>query len=1299
MGVTLGGVGGVSADFNGLIRMRKTTRLDFELLEPKDLLTTPPTTLSATPGNATVAAGQAVQISGTFADANGADDLRLLEIRISDGESQQPRCFLRYDVDTDFIRLWDDQVGGFRDVGRAGQNNAGSNDNCEINTATTFVTDIDGTSKRLTSEIVFTSAIAGDRNIWLRAYDYSNRWSDRVDHGDILITDGGGTTPPPTTPPPTTPPPTTPPPPPTTTATSPTTLSATPGNATVAAGQAVQISGTFADANGADDLRLLEIRISDGESQQPRCFLRYDVDTDFIRLWDDQVGGFRDVGRAGQNNAGSNDNCEINTATTFVTDIDGTSKRLTSEIVFTSAIAGERNIWLRAYDYSNRWSDRVDHGDILITDGGGTTPPPTTPPPTTPPPTTPPPTTPPPTTPPPTTPPPPPTTTATSPTTLSATPGNATVAAGQAVQISGTFADANGADDLRLLEIRISDGESQQPRCFLRYDVDTDFIRLWDDEVGGFRDVGRAGQNNAGSNDNCEINTATTFVTDIDGTSKRLTSEIVFTSAIAGDRNIWLRAYDYSNRWSDRVDHGDILITDGGGTTPPPTTPPPTTPPPSTSPQAPVTVSVSPADSTVAAGEAFQVMSTFADANGTDDFRLLEVRISEGTSTQPRCFLRYDLPSNQLKLWNDAISGFESIGAPGSNGVQENAYCSVRAADVSTRNLNATTVEMTTTMTMQNSMSGAHNVWLRAMDDGGQWSERTDHGDVYVRVNAPTLPPAPPPPPTTNPGDPNVPTPSGGGPSNSGTRASISDGYTDQQSYDQYSLQRVYINANSTRNNARIDLYDESARVVDSVFFDARPQQPRNANPVADGFGYDASFTYNVAGLPSGVYWWNNSIPFVVKDTNRTSKIRVVLATNTMAAYTCSGGRNMYGCGSYSEDKVSFNRQFQSVRHGLPDGSNIRRETGGVSNPFFWWLEQEIGNLGTTYGVIADRDLEDPSSLQGADVVVLVGHSEYWTRNARLVIDQFVDNGGNMAVFSGNTMWWQSRYEGDQLVVYKRASEDPVSNPLLETINWNHPSLEYPIFHSIGADFKHGGYIEMDPPNNAPGSFNGYKITQANSPILEGVNVSNGDIIRWDSDYIFSEYDGAPISGFDGNGYPIIDNNVLGFHKVEMIGYDHAYRSVPGFGMLMAFQRTPSSGYVINTNTMQWPYEMTKSPDRDDLQRISFNILDKLLNDEEIFSPSVARSPTAAEFEELSFVPGTLSQSESTDNSETDAVDRVITDVLAGELEQSAGRQNVQPSWLELYRPSERDLGTLLFERLSEDDDDVEEHGKLASLF
>ncbi len=52
-------------------------------------------------------------------------------------------------------------------------------------------------------------------------------------------------------------------------------------------------------------------------------------------------------------------------------------------------------------------------------------------------------------------------------------------------------------------------------------------------------------------------------------------------------------------------------------------------------------------------------------------------------------------------------------------------------------------------------------------------------------------------------------------------------------------------------------------------------------------------------------------------------------------------------------------------------------------------------------------DLEDYSEIAGAKVVVIIGHSEYWTRRARENFDRYVLEGGNALVLSGNTMWWQ----------------------------------------------------------------------------------------------------------------------------------------------------------------------------------------------------------------------------------------------------------------------------------------------------
>ena len=91
---------------------------------------------------------------------------------------------------------------------------------------------------------------------------------------------------------------------------------------------------------------------------------------------------------------------------------------------------------------------------------------------------------------------------------------------------------------------------------------------------------------------------------------------------------------------------------------------------------------------------------------------------------------------------------------------------------------------------------------------------------------------------------------------------------------------------------------------------------------------------------------------------------------------------------------------------------------------------------------------------------MIVGHSEYWSKEARQNFDRYIDEGNHGIVLSGNTMWWQIRYEenGKKIVCYKYDNVDPIGDPLLETIWWNENQLDYPITSSIGADFDNGGY-------------------------------------------------------------------------------------------------------------------------------------------------------------------------------------------------------------------------------------------------
>ena len=135
--------------------------------------------------------------------------------------------------------------------------------------------------------------------------------------------------------------------------------------------------------------------------------------------------------------------------------------------------------------------------------------------------------------------------------------------------------------------------------------------------------------------------------------------------------------------------------------------------------------------------------------------------------------------------------------------------------------------------------------------------------------------------------------------------------------------------------------------------------------------------------------------------------------------------------------------------------------------------------------------MDDYSEIQNSKIIAVVGHSEYWTKTARLNFDKFVDNGKDAIVLSGNTMWWQVRYSGDKnkLICYKDALLDTISDPLLKSINWPDTSLHYPLLNSVGVDYTHGSAAAVSD------SWYGYKITLPNSPILAGTSLNSGNIL------------------------------------------------------------------------------------------------------------------------------------------------------------------------------------------------------------
>jgi hypothetical protein len=412
---------------------------------------------------------------------------------------------------------------------------------------------------------------------------------------------------------------------------------------------------------------------------------------------------------------------------------------------------------------------------------------------------------------------------------------------------------------------------------------------------------------------------------------------------------------------------------------------------------------------------------------------------------------------------------------------------------------------------------------------------------------------------------------------------SVLDGYADQLSYLPRDRATLYLNGVQP-GRVRLGLYDLAGRRAESISADLAPQSPLGERPWESGFGYQPSATFTVPKIRSGVYLVDGRVPLIVKTpVSDRPDVVVVCPTNTQAAYNASGGRSMYTKAPDTAAIVSFRRP-------------VERPLPAYADTFMKWIQPL--KLPYTFKYCSDGDLDDYSEIAGARLVVIIGHSEYWTRRARENFDRFVLEGGNALLLSGNTMWWQVRYSDDrsQMICYKW-QPDPAADHSLKCINWPDPKLGYPVVPSIGADFPHGGYA--DDPRDA--GWDGFKILLPDSPVFRGVAVQRGDVIRMRS----HEYDGAPLLNYPvTQGEPRLDLAAMGAYRAEVIGYD--YGRGPGggdtVGTWIAVQRTATSGTIINGASTDWcGLAGLGGADGDKVRMIILNMIAVLRNRERLF--------------------------------------------------------------------------------------------------
>ncbi|HEX6835778.1 MAG TPA: N,N-dimethylformamidase beta subunit family domain-containing protein, partial [Polyangia bacterium] len=144
---------------------------------------------------------------------------------------------------------------------------------------------------------------------------------------------------------------------------------------------------------------------------------------------------------------------------------------------------------------------------------------------------------------------------------------------------------------------------------------------------------------------------------------------------------------------------------------------------------------------------------------------------------------------------------------------------------------------------------------------------------------------------------------------------------------------------------------------------------------------------------------------FVVREPAEAAPIVWPVTFNTYQAYNAWGGTGLYD--NHRSDwkaahafKVSFDRPFEQG-----DGSG---QYFFADHDFTTFAESQ----GYDIDYIADSDIDtDTHILAGRSLVVLQGHTEYWTADERTAVNGAVADGTNLVVFGANDLYWQVRFE------------------------------------------------------------------------------------------------------------------------------------------------------------------------------------------------------------------------------------------------------------------------------------------------
>jgi len=344
-------------------------------------------------------------------------------------------------------------------------------------------------------------------------------------------------------------------------------------------------------------------------------------------------------------------------------------------------------------------------------------------------------------------------------------------------------------------------------------------------------------------------------------------------------------------------------------------------------------------------------------------------------------------------------------------------------------------------------------------------------------------------------------------------------------------------------------------------------------------------------------------IPFVVRNDTGTSKMLFQTSDETWQAYNTYGGNSLYQCtvacppgnpGGYKGAyKVSYNRPLNN--------SDTSNGLFYAEYPMIRFLEANGYDVNYTSGLdVATRG----SLLTNHKVFLSVGHDEYWSGDQRANVEAARDHGLNLAFFSGNEVFWKTRWEssiagpstpGRTLVTYKETHFDaPVDpqDPPTWTGTWRDPRFSPPgdarSENSLTGQFfvVNSGTTDIQ----VPAQYAKLRLWRntAVASLSAGQTLTLGSGIGT----LGYEWDEAANNGAQPAGLMKLSSTTFAAEAFVDYGTNVA-QGIPTTHNLTLY-RAPSGALVFGAGTVQWSWGLDgattgKAPDRN-MQQATVNL-------------------------------------------------------------------------------------------------------------